>query len=328
MRGLLYLVILLAVTGCSCTNSRMCSALDEIAVMMQSDPGQAMDRLNSYDISEFNDSAMMARWALLYSEALSVNGLMAPTDTIVDIAIDYYERHNQVDELQRALQLKKMIRSDCGSDPLATALYIQKEKEFFLYKERVRREMYMLYCLIILLVSSVLILWMRQRLRVQSLRNETLMAEASGLKCQIDASRGDVGRLEAKLHGLLEDRFALIDSLCQTYYESQGTKTERKAIIDKVKSEIESVRTDSFDRMEQVVNDCRDNLLVKVREYYPEIRPEDYQLLVYLASGLSTRAMSLLLGESVDVVYKRKSRLKARLKDSISQSCPEIVAIF
>ncbi|MDE6449370.1 MAG: hypothetical protein K2L41_04730, partial [Muribaculaceae bacterium] len=184
-----------------------------------------MDRLNRYDISEFNDSAMIARWALLYSEAMAVNGLTAPTDTIVDIAIDYYERHNQVVELQRASRLKKMIRSDCGADPLATALYIQKEKEFFLYKERVRREMYMLYCIVILLVSSVLILWMRQRLRVQSLRNETLMAEASGLKCQIDASRGDVGRLESKLHGLLEDRFALIDSLCQTYYESQGTKT-------------------------------------------------------------------------------------------------------
>ncbi len=328
MRGLLYLVILLAVTGCSCSNSRICSGLDEIAVMLHDDPGQAMDRLNRYDISEFNDSAMIARWALLYSEAMAVNGLTAPADTIVDIAIDYYERHNRPDELHRALQLKTQIQSDVVSDPLAMALYKQKEKEFFLYQERVRREMYMLYCLIILLVSSVVILWMRHRLKVQSLRNDTLMAEASGLKFQVDASRGDIGRLEAKLHGLLEDRFALIDSLCQTYYESQGTKTERKAVIDKVKGEIESVRTDSFDKMEQVVNDCRDNLLVKVKEFYPEIRPDEYRLLVYLASGLSTRTMSLLLGETVDVVYKRKSRLKARLKDSISQHSPEIMEIF
>ena len=80
--------------------------------------------------------------------------------------------------------------------------------------------------------------------------------------------------------------------------------------------------------MEQAVNDCRDNLLIKVREYYPAIKPEDYQLLVYLASGLSTRTASLLLGESVDVIYKRKSRLKARLKENAASGCPDIMSVF
>lgn len=182
--------------------------------------------------------------------------------------------------------------------------------------------------LVVILIAVGIIVWMRQSLKVQFLRNETLMAEASGLKRQIDASRGDIGRLEMKLHGLLEDRFTLIDSLCQTYYESQGTKIERKAIIDKVKSEIESVRTHFFPKMEQAVNDCRDNILVKVKENWPEIKPEDYQLLVYLASGLSTRTISLLIGESVDVVYKRKSRLKSRLKVSVEPACPDIMDVF
>ena len=127
---------------------------------------------------------------------------------------------------------------------------------------------------------------------------------------------------------MLEKRFYLIDSLCQTYYESQGTKTERKAIIDKVKSEIESVRTDSFSEMEQVVNDCRDNLLTKVKNCYPGIKTEDYTLLVFLASGLSTRTISLLINESVDVVYKRKSRLKSRLRESAGTINPDIMAIF
>jgi DNA-binding CsgD family transcriptional regulator len=80
--------------------------------------------------------------------------------------------------------------------------------------------------------------------------------------------------------------------------------------------------------MEQTVNDCRDNLLVRVREYYPEIKPEEYQLLVYLTSGLSARTISLLLGESVDVIYKRKSRLKSRLKETVAPACPDIMEIF
>ncbi|MDE6344987.1 MAG: hypothetical protein K2L69_09630, partial [Muribaculaceae bacterium] len=180
----------------------------------------------------------------------------------------------------------------------------------------------------ILLMETVIILWIGQRINFQSLLNETLIAESSGLKSRIDASYDDVNRLRTKLHRMLENRFTLIDSLCQIYYESQGTKSERKAIIDKVKSEIEAVRTDSFDKMEQAVNDCRNNLLITVKNSCPNLKTDDYHLLVYLASGLSTRTISLLLGESVDVIYKRKSRLKSRLKESVATVCPDIMSVF
>ena len=66
----------------------------------------ALSALNGMDVSEFEDSATMARWALLYSEAIAANKLSAPTDTIVDIAIDYYGRHNLMSEYQRASMLK------------------------------------------------------------------------------------------------------------------------------------------------------------------------------------------------------------------------------
>lgn len=327
MRGLFYIVILLLLSACGYSGSHP-KVLDEAERMMQYDPGEALSRLNGIDVSEFQDSATMARWALLYTEALAVNHLSAPTDTIVDIAIDYYGRHNLADEFRKASRLKALLHSAETNDALATALYLQKEKEFFLYKERARRQLYMAVAFVIMLVAGGIIVWMRQRMKLQSLQNEALMAEASGLKDRVEASNGDVCRLESKLQGLLESRFALIDSLCQTYYESQGTKTERKAIIEKVKDEIESLRSDSFSGMEKTVNDCRDNLLEKVRNIYPAIKHEDYQLLVYLAGGLSTRAISLLLGETVEVVYKRKSRLKSRLKEAVAPSTPEIMDVF
>ena len=327
MRSLIYIILMIVVAGCSYSGTQT-KALDEAQRLMQSDPAAALGKLNEVDVSEFDDSATMARWALLYSEAMVENRLSAPTDTIVNIAIDYYGRHNRRDEFQRASRLKALILSGREADALATALYLQKEKEFQLYKERTTRELFVAVGLVLLCLAAGLIVWMRQRMRLQSLQKEALMAEASGLKCQIDASRDDVGRLEMKLHGLLEKRFALIDSLCQTYYESQGTKTERKAIVDKVKHEIESVRTDSFTEMEQAVNDCRDNLLERVKEVYPEIKAADYQLLVYLASGLSTRTISLLVDESVDVVYKRKSRLKSRVRQLPGAVCGDVMAVF
>lgn len=327
MRSLLYILITLVVSGCGYTSMQP-KALDEAKRLMLSDPSAALSKLNTVDVSELRDSAVMARWALLYSEAMVVNRLAAPTDTIVNIAIDYYGRHNMQDEFLKASRLKALIQASDNTDALATALYLQKEKEFFLYKERTRRELYTIIGLVILLIAIGIILWMRQRMKLQSMRNEALIAEASGLKSQIDAGKDDVDKLESKLRGLLENRFALIDSLCQTYYESQGTKIERKAIVEKVKDEIESIRSDSFSEMEQTVNDCCNDVLSKVKECYPQIKAEDYHLLVYLASNLSTRTISLLLGESVDVVYKRKSRLKSRLKDIVAANCPEIMTIF
>lgn len=327
MRGLLFIIATLVITGCSYSASQP-KLLEEAQSLMLTDPTAALSKLNGVDVSEFKDSATMARWALLYSEAMVVNKLTAPTDTIINIAIDYYDRHNQKDEFQKASHLKALIQSSENTDALATALYLQKEKEFFLYKERAKRELYLYAAAVILIIVACIILWMRQRLKMQQLQNEALIAEASGLKNRIDTGRIDICRLESKLQGLLENRFALIDSLCQTYYESQGTKTERKAIIEKVKAEIESVRTDYFPRMEQTVNDCRNNLLENVKNNYNDIKPGDYQLLVYLASGLSTRSICLLLGETVDVVYKRKSRLKSRLKETVAPVCPDIMSVF
>ncbi len=328
MRSLIYIVLMLVAAACGFSSSQPL-ALDDAQSLMQTDPVAALSKLNGIDVSEFEDSATLARWALLYTEAMAANKLTAPTDTIVNFAIEYYASHNRDDEYQRASTLKAAMRRLAdGSDALATALYLQKEKEFMLYRERAKRQLHTAIAMICLLLAIGVIAWMRWRIRLQALQRDALMAEASGLKCQIVASRADVDRLQSKLHGLLEKRFALIDSLCQTYYESQGTKTERKAIIDKVKSEIEAVRADSFADMEQAVNDCCDNVLIRVKECYPDIKPDDYRLLVYLAGGLSTRAISLLLGESVEVIYKRKSRLKSRLAPLAAGQIPTLKAIF
>lgn len=327
MRWLLYVILFFAFTACGVSGTQQ-RALDEARDMMRSDPSAALSRLNALDVSEFEDSATMARWALLYSEALVANRLSAPTDTIVEIAVKYYGSHSLSDELDKALRLKTMLQASDKSDPLATALYLQKEKEFLLYKERAERELYTTVGIVVLLIAIGIILWMRQRIKLQAVKNDMLMAEASGLKCLADESRSDADRLETKLQGMLEKRFSLIDSLCQTYYETQGTKAERKAIVDKVKSEIESARTTYFADMEQAVNDCRDNILVKIKESIPGIKPEDYMLLVFLASGLSTRTVSLLLGETVEVIYKRKSRLKSRFKSSGCGINPDLTGIF
>ena len=69
MRALFYTIILLVITGCSYSSAQQ-KALDEAQLLMDDDPAAALSKLDGIDISEIRDSATMARWALLYSEAI------------------------------------------------------------------------------------------------------------------------------------------------------------------------------------------------------------------------------------------------------------------
>lgn len=330
MRHLLYIACLLIVTGCSCAGSPYSRSLDEAEALIQSDPTAAMDRLNGFDIAQFDDSATMARWALLYSEALVANKLTVPTDTIVNIAVNYYGRHNITEEFRHASRLKALLLTEGESDKLGEALYLQKEKEYMLYQERAKREQALLIGVIIFLMAAGIIVWQRQRLKLREAENESLIAEASAMMSGLSYNKNLCTELQSKLQNLLDKRFDVIDQLCETYFETQGTKTERKAIVEKVKSQIDELKSDNglFAEMERSVNACRDGLLVHLREAWPAIKPDDYRLAVYLACNLSNRSIALLTGESMMVVYKRKSRLKSKISSLDSPLSAQFLTIF
>ena len=97
-----------------------------------------------------------------------------------------------------------------------------------------------------------------------------------------------------------------------------------------MKQEIEALKGDDamLRDMEKAVDDCRDGLLRHLREEYADIKPADYRLAVLLACGLSNRTISLLMGETLEVVYKRKSRLKLRLRALDLPHGADFAAIF
>lgn len=330
MRHLLYLTGLLIVTSCTYSTFNIDRDLEECAPLIYADPARAFERLNGYDISQFDDSALMARWAILYSEALVANRFTPPTDTIIDIAIDYYGSHNLHDEYNKATCLKELLTSTDSTDMLASALYIQKEKEFFLYKERARRHQLLLICLIVIALAAGTIIWLFQRLKLKSAQNMALVADAAALNSELLHNASLCSDLHSKLYKMPGNRFDIIDQLCSTFYESQGTKSERKAIAEKVKSKIEELKSDSglFAEMEKCVNECRDCLLDNLKKAYPAIKDDDYRLAVYLACNLSNRSIAALTGENMDVVYKRKSRLKSKLQVITADHSGNFMSIF
>jgi len=331
MRSLLYIFIIILLSGCSMSNS-FSRKLDDAQAMLATDPEEAYQQLNALDISEFNDSAEMARWAMLYSEAMAANHICLPTDTIINIALEYYSHHNLTTELAKARLLKNSITSDNNitTDSLIRALYVQKVREYRLYRERTARELYTTWSIIAILLFLGVIIWQRQRLKMQRMLNNILITEASDLRLHLSVREADCQELEISLEKLLGQRFELIGKLCDTFYEAQGTRSERNAIAGQVKKEIESLKNDlkTMDNLEQAVNKCRNNLLAKLKREMPAISHDDYILFTLLACGFSNRAISMLIGETIEVVYKRKSRLRARIKNGNIPDCHIFLSVF
>lgn len=330
MRLLIYVAMMILAAACSGSVGRT-PALDAAERLLQEDPSAALEELNAMDVSSMNDSAEMARWAMLYSEAMVAGRLHAPTDTIVDIAIDYYSAHRMEEMARRASQLKAlMISPDAGRDRLAESLYLQKEREYWLYRERVHNERRLASLMILVVGALGVIAWQRQRLKLHEMRNAMLVSEAGTLRSELLSHRRERSEIDDRLNAAMTDRFAMLDDLCSTFFESQGTKTERKAIAEKVKEHIDAIKTDTeiFGSMERSVNLCHGEMATLIRTEWPDMKPDDYRLMIYLACGLSSRSIALLVGESVPTVYKRKSRLKCRIDESAMPHRQLFLSVF
>lgn len=326
MRALVYIIMMLIVVGCGYSDSLHYRELNYAQSLLKKDPVKAFEQLSEYDVAEFTDSATMAHWALLYCEAMAANHFVSPTDTIINIAIDYYAGHDDKEKYNKACQVKASLSSGNVENALISAKYIQKEKEYLLFKEKAFRNEVILLSIIIIVLAIAVIIWQRQRLKLKEARNEILISEASELKESLSLRQARCSMLESKLSVSLENRFKIIDELCETYYESQGPKTEKKAIVDKVKSQIVALKSDEgiFMEMER----CYEDMLSQLKNDFPTLKTDEYRLMVYLASGLSNRTIALLIGENIDTAYKRKSRLKAKIKASESTHKDHFLQFF
>jgi len=326
MRGLLIVIWVFIVTGCTMGGARH-AELDDVERLMSADPEEAFERLSIIDVSEFADSATLARWALLYSDAMMRCRLSAPSDTIISIAIRYYASRGERQLLARAEEIQSAILThDQEEDALLRARYIQKVKEYALYKERQRRNWGLLAGTVLLLVAGSMIVCQRRRLRQQAYRNEALLAQAASLREAVEVEKKLKTGLSTVADYQFAKRFRFIDQLCATYYENQGTASERNAIAREVKREIEALKCDSktFVRLEKAVVDVHSDWLASVKVALPRLSTGDYQLLIYLICGFSPQAISIFIGEKVETVYKRKSRLKGRIREA-GGCCDDLV---
>lgn len=126
--------------------------------------------------------------------------------------------------------------------------------------------------------------------------------------------------LQNAINNLFEHSFLTIDQLSSAYYEYQGSANEKQKIYTDVMSIVSGIGSDkkAIEKIERFVNTYKSNIMQRFRTEFPGMKQSDYILYLYVVAGFSSRAIGVFLGEKLDVVYNRKSRLKQKISKSNS----------
>ena len=90
-------------------NSDAGRILDNAEAHLEMHPDSAFVALDSLDRRQLNTPELRARHALLYSIALEKCGISMTNDSIINIAVDYYNNKGDQQNIETALQWKRII---------------------------------------------------------------------------------------------------------------------------------------------------------------------------------------------------------------------------
>lgn len=160
----------------------------------------------------------------------------------------------------------------------------------------------------------------KYKLLISHLHNRTKIKEEELKRLQtiIDKKKDDDLKQQYAMDELFLHRFSTIDRLCSAYYEYKGTADEKYRIYKDVMKLVSELSTNKIVllEMENFINGYKNNLMIRFRNCLPEIKEADCILYMYTVVGFSSRSISILINEKIEVVYNRKSRLKQKINHS------------
>lgn len=158
-------VIALCFASCGRSFSLAERFLDEAEAKLETQPDSAFVELDSLDRSLLGTKELRARHALLYTIALEKVGMEITSDSIINIAVDYYSTSGDEAMKEKALYYKNIIDQNAASVHKDT-LALQRQKiieERYTDKQAIvdRGKSIWLLCLLVVIVIAALMVAVR-----------------------------------------------------------------------------------------------------------------------------------------------------------------------
>lgn len=209
---------------------------------------------------------------------------------------------------------------DVGSNPIDELEHNYLAQKNLEIAERARHEKvaYIVVLLGLGVVTIAIIVYLLLRYRR---KNREILDYLIAIK-ELKTNIADQSSLFVQLGEVLNGKLEVINSLCSAYYENDGLHKQQEAIFKRVKSIISDIRDggDYFSTIEVITNQCRDNVLHRLKTELPSLSNDEYKLACYLCAGFSTQAICLFFDCTKEVLYRRTYRLREKIKKSNSSN--------
>lgn len=163
--------------------------------------------------------------------------------------------------------------------------------------------------------------------RISEVRNELISLQRekdeqiSSLTRALESENQEaMSGFREQIYSLYQTRFRFFDNICRQYYSFGMTAAKQRQIFKVVEENIVEVSDDKeIMALEEIVDAFRGGVMKKLREEFPRFKEEDFKVMCYWYAGFSPTAMCVFMKvDDINDIYKRKSRLKARIEKSES----------
>ena len=163
--------------------------------------------------------------------------------------------------------------------------------------------------------------------RISEVRNELISLQRekdeqiSSLTRALESENQEaMSGFREQIYSLYQTRFRFFDNICRQYYSFGMTAAKQKQIFKVVEENIGEVSDDKeIMALEEIVDAFRGGVMKKLRAEFPRFKEEDFKVMCYWYAGFSPTAMCVFMKvDDINDIYKRKSRLKARIEKSES----------
>lgn len=206
--------------------------------------------------------------------------------------------------------------------------YFKQQSEYDTYRLKVRSLTTMTIVILAALIVCVIGILSYRRIRSKDTEIEDYINQVSDM-VELMSRLSDTIRHENKetisefkiqIGNLYRLKFNFLDEICRQYYSYSHTRVKQRQIFATVEAKISELTDDmEFKALESIVDSFKNGVMNKLRMEFPQFREEDFKMMCYWYAGFSSASMSLLLKEeNMNIIYKRKSRLKDRIEKSDS----------
>lgn len=239
-----------------------------------------------------------------------------------------YKNIGEYDEALKNFALMSQIKDSIYTSHLAKSVakvqrdYILQEMELQRIKGQKQNSYWL--TLSVLLCSLLLFTFIQTKRNItkKEQKMEKVLSLLDEGKKSIRNQQKEINKLEKRNTILFEQKLTTLDGLLTSYFNGKNTYNQKNAIYKQVQSIIKGFCNDdkSFYEIENLINQKYDNILDRIKLDFPTIKEIDYKYFCFTFAGFSSRSISLLLDESIENIYQKRSRWKSRIEMIDSQN--------